>query len=406
LKILFLSFYYYPDLCAGSFRTTAVVKSLKSKLKSDDHLCVMTTLPNRYKNYSVDTQEYVKDGNIEIYRFPIRQHSSGFFDQSLSFISYARNVLKEIKSDNPDVIVATTSRLMTGVLGAYISARKRSKYFLDIRDIFSETISEIFSKKNKFLSFILNRIFTRLEKLIIQRADKINVVSEGFIDYFIEKGFDTSKWLFLPNGIDKEFIGIGDTRDFSLHRTSNRIKVVYAGNIGEGQGLHKILPQCADKLRETHDFIIIGDGGCKQKLIEKIKILNISNIKVLNPVKRDELIELYKNADILFLHLNNYKAFFRVLPSKIFEYISIGKSVVAGVDGYPSKFLANNAPHAQVFTPCNIDGCISALLHATEIKISKQVIQDFVKNFNRETIADNMAEEIYAMNTDSEYQVC
>jgi hypothetical protein len=36
MRILVLSFYYAPDLCAGSFRTTAFVNELKKQISLDD----------------------------------------------------------------------------------------------------------------------------------------------------------------------------------------------------------------------------------------------------------------------------------------------------------------------------------------------------------------------------------
>ena len=48
----------------------------------------------------------------------------------------------------------------------------------------------------------------------------------------------------------------------------NKIKrILYAGNLGEGQGLHKIIPESAKKLEGKFEFVIIGDGGMKNDLI-------------------------------------------------------------------------------------------------------------------------------------------
>ena len=42
---------------------------------------------------------------------------------------------------------------------------------------------------------------------------------------------------------------------------------------------------------------------------------NVDNIEILAPIKREKLIKYYKEADILFVHLNDIPAFQRVLPS-------------------------------------------------------------------------------------------
>ena len=59
VRILVLSFYYQPDLCAGSFRCTALVEELKKQ--SNCEIEIITTLPNRYASFSVDAQKVEKD---------------------------------------------------------------------------------------------------------------------------------------------------------------------------------------------------------------------------------------------------------------------------------------------------------------------------------------------------------
>ena len=73
------------------------------------------------------------------------------------------------------------------------------------------------------------------------------------------------------------------------------------------------------------------------------------------------LLEHYRKADILFLHLNNFRAFEKVLPSKIFEYAATGKPILAGVSGYASKFLREQIVGVQVFNPCDIVGMTAGL---------------------------------------------
>ena len=73
LKILVLSFYYQPDLSAGSFRTTALVQALSAILPGDAQIDVITTMPNRYISFS----EKVPDRAFEQFdRLTIRRISA------------------------------------------------------------------------------------------------------------------------------------------------------------------------------------------------------------------------------------------------------------------------------------------------------------------------------------------
>lgn len=150
-RILLLSFYYKPDLCAGSFRASAMVDALLKILPEDIHLDVITTLPNRYVSYSESVAEgittFETHARHSIHRIALPTHESGMLDQSKSFFVFAKEALKISKQQNYQLIIATSSRLMTASLAAYISKRKNIPLYLDIRDIFVDTIKDVITAK-------------------------------------------------------------------------------------------------------------------------------------------------------------------------------------------------------------------------------------------------------------------
>ena len=76
--------------------------------------------------------------------------------------------------------------------------------------------------------------------------------------------------------------------------------MLYAGNIGEGQGLEVIIPKLAESLNDKVKFRIIGDGGKRKKLERALQKLSLNNIELIAPMARDRLIEEYSKADVLF----------------------------------------------------------------------------------------------------------
>jgi glycosyltransferase involved in cell wall biosynthesis len=382
LKILILSFYYAPDLCAGSFRTTAFVKALKDNLSENDTIEVVTTFPNRYKSFRKETACLEIEGNITIRRIKVPSHSSGFYDQARSFLVYFISALKIVRCNNYDVVFATSSRLFTAVLGALISRWKKIPLYLDIRDIFTDTLQSIFEKSR------LKRViplFLFFEKFTMKSAGKINLVSNGFADYFQKKY--QKDYSFYSNGIDDDFLNC----DYNIPSSSSNGKVVftYTGNIGEGQGLDKIVPQIAGKY-ENIEFIIIGDGGRINTLLKSTN--HMPNVKIMKPLNRTELITYYQKSDVLFLHLNDYEAFKKVLPSKIFEYAAMYKPIIAGVDGYAKEFIKKNLPDSLIFRPCDIsDFCEKYDKFAGNINGGQRKL--FISKFSRQNIMGEMAKD-------------
>ena len=169
-----LSFYFQPDLCAGSFRSTSLVNELESMLIQGSKIDLVTTLPNRYNTYSQDAPELENRLGLEIRRIALPPHQSGIVDQSKAFLSFSRQALKHVAKREYDLVFATSSRLMTAVLGAWISGKKQVPLYLDIRDIFVDTIKDVLPR---YLALFAKPIFSLLESWTVKRAVRINLVS-------------------------------------------------------------------------------------------------------------------------------------------------------------------------------------------------------------------------------------
>lgn len=386
MRILVLTFYYEPDLCAGSFRATTFMKELQKRLASEDEVDVITTMPNRYNSFSDTALEFEERNTVKINRIDLGTHKSGFVDQSILFLKFAINVAKLIrKREKYDIVYATSSRLMTAFLAALIANKQKSKLFLDLRDIFTDTLESIF-EKSKIRHII--PLFKKIEKYTVDSATSINLVSKGFEQYFKIIN-DKINYSFYSNGIDDEFLNF----DFIKEEGSSKKIITYAGNIGEGQGLEKIIPAIAKKLSSEYEIHIIGDGGTKTKLIKELN--GIENVKLFDPVNRGTLLDMYKNSDFLFLHLNEYEAFKKVLPSKIFEYAATNKFIIAGVGGYAKKFIENNVSNAIVFEPCNEDDFFEKFKNINKkLNIDRK---DFIKEFSRENIMKDLSQKVYEL---------
>lgn len=389
MRILVLSFYYEPDLCAGSFRCTSLVEQL---LKKDENCVVdvISTLPNRYASFAAEAPRFEQKDRLKIHRVKLPSHKSGMFDQAKSFIGYYREAIKLTKDSDYDLVVATSSRLFTAFLGKRIASKKKLPLYLDIRDIFVDTLNNVLSKK---LTFVLSPVLKIIENYTFKRANRINLVSKGFLAYFGSRYPDVP-YDFFTNGIDDQFIEAQNSKLLRAKVDSNVKTILYAGNLGEGQGLHRIVPQLASKLGDSFVLQVIGDGGRKSALIEAIGETGVSNVQLLPPIGRSELIEYYQSADVLFLHLNDYDAFKKVLPSKIFEYAAFNKPILAGVSGFAAEFIKDNVTNAAVFYPCDVDGAVKAL---ENLSYEGEYRFEFVKNYLRENIMSNMSASILSL---------
>jgi len=387
LKILFLSYYFYPDLSAGSFRSKALVDALIENGGPDIHVTVITTFPNRYDSYREGVDISASSNQLDIIRVPVPQHEGKIFRQIKGFILYYCAVIKLAKTKKYNLVFATSSRLMTAFLGARVSKMLNVSLYLDIRDIFPDTIKHLFSDR---IGYIVSLIFSNIERWTIKSAKHINLVSQGFEGYFLNIS-QKLHFSFYTNGIDDEFIGFQSNADKKKPELNEKI-VLYAGNIGFGQGLHLILPKLAQKTAGRFRFRVIGDGGMLSDLKNEISSLGISNIEIVKPITRDKLSAEYANADVLILHLNKLPAFEKVLPSKIFEYAAMGKPILAGVTGYAAKFLQDELVDGiMIFEPCDIEAAALGLDNQKFMPISRE---NFIEKYKRTKIMSALALDI------------
>lgn len=388
-SILYLTFYFEPDICAGSFRNSPLAKRLASEAKGKATVDVLTTMPNRYSSYEAKACEYEKRDNYTIRRISIPGHQSGMADQIFSFKTYFNQVRKYTKGKKYDLVIASSSRLFTAYLGYRIAKKINAPLYLDIRDIFYDTMEDVLH--NNVVKKMVLPFIKRIEKKTFDYAAHINLISPGFKPYF--EPYNNATYSYFPNGID-EIFAVRD-RENHHHKNGSAVKsIVYAGNIGEGQGLHKIIPEAARALEGKYKFLIIGDGGAKKNLVHRLKALDVKNVEMRDPIKRSELLKIYDQADYLFVHLNNYKAFEKVLPSKLFELATYPKPLIAGIGGFSASFVKSNIENSILFEPCNVKEFVEKL-ESFEYKQLYRTV--FIERFRRAAVNKDMVATMLAL---------
>jgi glycosyltransferase involved in cell wall biosynthesis len=388
LRLLVLSFYYSPDLSAGSFRTAALIKALRERAPPGTRIELVTTFPNRYGSFSPQAPQTESSAEFAIRRIPLPAHHSDMRGQSRAFAAFARGAITAVAGREYDVVFATSSRLMTAALGAWVARRTHARLYLDIRDIFVDTISQVLPP---LAAPLARALLSPLERWTIGSADRVNLVSPGFEPYF-RRRYGERSFATFTNGIDEEFLGVAALPQRARH--DGAAAVVYAGNIGDGQGLHQILPQLASALHGRARFVVIGDGGRRQALIAALAQTGVANVELHAPLPRNELIRAYQEADVLLLHLGPQSAFERVLPSKVFEYAALGKPVLAGVAGYAARFIREQIDNSAVFPPCDVAAAVQAF---ASLRLSDTPRPAFVSKYRREHIAAAMADDVLAL---------
>jgi len=343
MKILLFSQHYPPDIGAHAFRMAALVKAL---LKKGHQVSAITTEPHRYDmEEKIPFKKYEKDKKLEIYRIKGGKHNDKFWRRPINYIIFMVNSLvfslKLKNRERYDLVFATSPPITSAVTAVICAFFKKTKFILEVRDLWPDTLVELKIFKNKLIITFL----TYIEKLLYKRANSIIAISEDIKNRIISKGVNKDKVVVYTNGLDKEFILENmDIKRKSALRKKYKLPLTktiisYVGNIGISQAL-KIMVKAAEKAGEDILFLIVGEGLEKKQLLKMREEKKLSKkIFFLNGMPRNKVVNIYQLSDILFLQLKNLNIFEGAIPSKIFEYLGSGVPIIYGLNGVGGEVL-------------------------------------------------------------------
>jgi len=265
--------------------------------------------------------------------------------------------------------------------------------------------SEVWAKK-KWSRLIFENLATRIEKFAFEKADIISVVSEVTKDQIIKIGANEKKIVVNPNGVDPA--------KFSPDINGNEIRIKYKldeffvvgfiGTFSRWHGVETLFDAAVivlsknDKIR----FLLIGDGNLKSNLELKTEQLNLKDkIIFTGIVPHDKAPEYLAACDILVsphLGFETGERFFGS-PTKLFEYMAMGKPIIASELEQIGKIIKNEF-NGLKFKPGNSQELSELILRLYEDRelcrrLGQQAREDVIKNFTWEKNARRVLERIY-----------
>lgn len=337
MKILMLTQYFYPEVGATQTRIYEFAKNL---IRKGHQVTVITEVPNHpigiiHEQYQGRLFILEKVDAIRVIRVWVwaRQKKS-FANRILFYLSYM--VMSFFAGlyfkGRYDIIFATSPPLFVGVSGYLLSIFKRSKFVLDVRDLWPAAATALGELSNKRIISLAEKI----EKILYKNADAIVAVTRGFCEFIRQKGGDKNKIFYIPNGTVEDLFKplASDPKMKKKLGLEGKFIVTFAGTLGIAQGLWSLI-HAAKLLRHYDDIVLlfIGDGPVKSQLIELARKLKLTNT-YFHPQVPITNINPYLNAsDILLVSLKNDVVFNTFIPSKMFDFMACGKPIILSVDG-------------------------------------------------------------------------
>lgn len=366
MHILFLTDNFPPEVNAPASRT---FEHCREWVKLGHQVTVITCAPNFpkgevYKGYK--NRLWQKEMLLGICVIRVGTYitaNEGFLRRTLDYMSFmASSFLASLFVAHVDVVIGTSPQFFTACAGYMTGLVKRIPWIFELRDIWPESIRAVGAIKSKYLFLLLEK----LEMFLYHRASAIISVTHSFKKSLIKRGVDESKISVVTNGVDlSRFIPREkDEKLISAYGLQDKFVAGYIGTHGMAHALDTILdaakllvvyPDC-DRFR----FILIGDGACKSALMARAQSEGLRNIIFIDSVSKDEVVRYWSLLDLSIIHLKKNELFTTVIPSKLFESMSMAIPVLLGVSGESAGILKSEDV-GVFFEPEDANALIGAL---------------------------------------------
>ena len=306
---------------------------------------------NLYEGYPLKLiQKEVIDG-VLVTRVPLfPSHDKSKIGRIFNYLSFSFSSLIYglFFSKRADVIYAYHPPLTVGISALIIKLFRRLPLVLDIQDMWPDTLKATGMINNSFLLGFISKLCN----LIYSCVTKIVVLSPGFRDLLVDRGVPEKKIEIIYNWADEKVLRIKNDNMPQEFEGIKGFKVLFAGNVGQAQGLNVILEAALilkDNLPKIH-FLILGQGLQLDDLKRQAKELGLDNVHFIPAVDLKKVGSFLGFADALLIHLNSDPLFKITIPGKTQAYMSVGKPIIMGVSGDASN-LVTQADCGVCFKP-------------------------------------------------------
>lgn len=334
MKILIVSQYFYPE----SFRVNLIATEL---VERGHEVTVLTGYPQYpqgeiYDGYGFDVP-YEKIWNgVRIERVKMRprgKNAVGMLLNCYTYVQEAKKWVRRCKEKYDAIYVFEVSPVTVGLPAVSYKKKFGTPIFFNALDLWPENVETVLGIKNKL---VLGAI-RRLVKYIYTESDCILCPSRSFVENTVERGVAREKVAFWPQFCAAPRLeGTQPPECYS----SDCFNIVFAGNIGEAQGLD-LLVETADRLRDTNvRWILVGDGRARERLEQTVQGRGLSDvITFIGRVSEEEANCYIHYADCAYLSFQKNKVLEMTLPAKLQTYMACGTPILVAAEGESARLV-------------------------------------------------------------------
>jgi glycosyltransferase involved in cell wall biosynthesis len=248
----------------------------------------------------------------------------------IAFDLAARTALQKLHRESPIDLVICHGHAVAAIAARPLRRALRIPYAL-------VTHGDIWDRPAGTYDRRLTWLYERVTSPAYRSADLVIAVSPHIAALALKRGAKAATTVVIPNGIDPAEIGL-DANGTSAKQLGSRLELLYVGRLSIEKGIAMLI-ESARLLRlgrTAFRLRIAGTGALFRDVQQKIAELELQeHVMLLGQVRRQDLGELYRSADVLCVPSNS-----EPFGLVILEAMASGIAVVATeVGGIPSVLV-------------------------------------------------------------------
>lgn len=273
--------------------------------------------------------------NIKIYNIKwIKRKLKGLNDFLFNLRLYQAGS-SIIRKEKPDII--HEREIFFNLAGLLLARKFKIPYVLEIN-------APLMYEVGRYYSHIYQEIGREIENKLFAGADKIIVVSNILKNYLVNYGVIEEKIRVVPNGVDENIFHpstSGENVRRKYHLEDKEV-ICFAGSLHQQwQGIDDLLKSAKiiSSIKPSVRFLIIGNTEGQEEILKTAP----DNVVFTGEIPHSEVPTYLAAADILVAPYKLEEVFkdigFYNSPVKLFEYMAMGKPIIASNIGQIGEIL-------------------------------------------------------------------
>ena len=244
---------------------------------------------------------------------------------------------KIVKKYRPDVVITSSTYPLDTYAGQRIARKSGARLIHEVHDMWPATLTELGGMSRHHPFVVLMQI---AENSAYRHSDRVVSLPPLAKEYMVKHGMRPEKFVAIPNGIVREDWEnpdpLPDEHREALEklRAEGKFIIGYFGGHAISNALDTLLDAAKQIKEKEIQFVLVGKGIEKRRLIRRVREEKIENVLFLPPVPKKTVPQLLQYFDCSFMG-SMFCALYRrfgVCLNKMYDSMMAAKPVLFAVD--------------------------------------------------------------------------